>query len=76
MLNKDLMLKIFDKLLLEAKNSFDEFNAADAKIGDGDLGVTILKGLEEINNNKKKFKNDLGENFMICSQSYSKKRAN
>ncbi len=73
MLNKDLMLKIFDKLLLEAKNSFDEFNAADAKIGDGDLGVTILKGLEEINNNKQKFKNDLGENFMICSQSFVKK---
>ena len=73
MLNKEVLERIFDKLLSQAKKSYDEFNAADGKIGDGDLGVTILSGLEEINNNKANFNDDMGENFMLCSQAFVKK---
>ena len=73
MLNKEILINIFQKLLLEAKNSYDEFNAADGMIGDGDLGVTILHGLEEVNNNINKFGNDMGANFMLCSQAFVKK---
>ena len=67
------MENIFEKLLSEAKNSYDDFNEADGKIGDGDLGITIKSGLEEINNNISKFNDDLGSNFMICSQAFVKK---
>ena len=73
MLNKEVLTSIFKKLLDEAKNSYDDFNAADGKIGDGDLGVTILHGLEEVNNNISKFSDDMGANFMLCSQSFVKK---
>ena len=73
MLNKKNMKNIFEKLLSEAKKSYDELNAADGKIGDGDLGITILNGLEEINNNQSNFKDDLGTNFMLCSQAFVKK---
>ena len=73
MLNKQVLINIFKKLLEEAKHSYDEFNSADGKIGDGDLGVTILHGLEEVNNNINKFSNDLGANFMLCSQAFVKK---
>ena len=73
MLNKEVLESIFEKLLSQAKKSYDEFNAADGKIGDGDLGVTILNGLEEINNNKANFKDDMGANFMLCSQAFVKK---
>ena len=73
MLNKEVLTKIFKKLLEEAKKSYDDFNATDGKIGDGDLGVTILHGLKEINNNIDKFSDDMGANFMICSQSFVKK---
>ena len=73
MLNKEVLESIFEKLLSQAKKYYDEFNAADGKIGDGDLGVTILNGLEEINNNKTNFKDDLGANFMLCSQAFVKK---
>ena len=73
MLNKEILESIFEKLLSQAKKSYDEFNAADGKIGDGDLGVTILNGLEEINNNKANFKDDMGSNFMVCSQAFVKK---
>ena len=73
MLNKEVLERIFEKLLSQAKKSYDEFNAADGKIGDGDLGVTILNGLKEINNNKANFKDDMGSNFMVCSQAFVKK---
>ena len=73
MLNKEVLESIFEKLLSQAKKSYDEFNAVDGKIGDGDLGVTILNGLEEVNNNKVNFKDDMGANFMLCSQAFVKK---
>ena len=73
MLNKEVLESIFEKLLSQAQKSYDEFNVADGKIGDGDLGITILKGLEEINNNKANFKDDMGSNFMVCSQAFVKK---
>ena len=73
MLNKEVLESIFKKLLSQTKKSYDEFNAADGKIGDGDLGVTILNGLEEINNNKSNFKDDMENNFMVCSQAFVKK---
>ena len=73
MLNKQVMINVFSNLLNQSKKSYDEFNAADGKIGDGDLGITILNGLEEINNNIEKFTDDLSTNFMICSQAFVKK---
>ena len=73
MLNKEILTNTFKKLLEEAKNSYDDFNSADGKIGDGDLGVTILHGLEEVNNNVSKFSDDMGANFMLCSQAFVKK---
>ena len=73
MLNKEVLTNIFKKLLEEARNSYDDFNSADGKIGDGDLGVTILHGLEEVNNNISKFSDDMGTNFMLCSQAFVKK---
>jgi len=73
MFNKLVMINVFKNLLLQAKKSYDEFNTVDGKIGDGDLGITILNGLEEINNNIDKFKDDLSINFMLCSQAFVKK---
>ena len=73
MFNKQVMIDIFTKLLFQSKRSYDEFNAADGKIGDGDLGITILNGLEEINKNIEKFTDDLSTNFMLCSQAFVKK---
>ena len=73
MFNKLVMIDVFKNLLSQAKKTYDEFNAADGKIGDGDLGITILNGLEEINNNIDKFKDDLSINFMLCSQAFVKK---
>ena len=52
MLNKQNLIIILDKLFDQSKKYYDDFNSADAKIGDGDLGITILHGLEEIQKNQ------------------------
>ena len=70
MLNKENLIIILDKLFDQSKKYYDDFNSTDAKIGDGDLGITILHGLEEIQKNKVSFNNDMGENFMICSKAF------
>ena len=73
MLNKENLTIILDKLFDQSKKYYDDFNSADAKIGDGDLGITILHGLEEIQKNKVSFSNDMGENFMVCSKAFVKR---
>ncbi len=73
MFNKIEMIKIFDELFIKSKKYYNDFNEADGKIGDGDLGITIQNGLQEILNNKDNFTDDLGHNFMICSQAFVKK---
>ena len=73
MLDKQSLTKIIQKLYEQSKVCYDELNAADGKIGDGDLGITILHGLEEINNNIHSFTEDMGANFMICSKAFVKR---
>ena len=73
MLNKQYLVYIFQKLFEQSKNCYDEFNLVDGKIGDGDLGVTILHGLDEINKNFVNFTDDLGVNFQICSKAFVKR---
>ena len=73
MLNKESLINIINKLYDQSKISHDEFNTADGKIGDGDLGITILHGLEEIHKNIGTFTDDMGENFMFCSKAFVKK---
>jgi len=73
MFNKNEMIKIFDKLFIQSIKYYNEFNEADGKIGDGDLGITIQNGFQEIINNKENFTDDLGHNFMLCSQAFVKK---
>ena len=73
MFNKFEMKKIFDQLFIQSKKYYNDFNEADGKIGDGDLGITIQNGFQEIQNNKDNFTEDLGHNFMICSQAFVKK---
>ena len=51
MITKSTLEIFFKKILIIAEDNYDEFNSIDGQLGDGDLGITISKGLMEINNN-------------------------
>ncbi len=72
MITKSSLIDAFKKLANVANTNHDDFNSLDGQLGDGDLGITISKGIEEINNNLNKFEDDLAKNFMICAQSFTK----
>ena len=73
MLDKQYLIQIVQKLYEQAKIIHDDLNTADGQIGDGDLGITILHGLEEINNTISTFSEDMGANFMVCSKAFVKR---
>ena len=72
MINKSSLQIFFKKIIKIADDNYEDFNSLDGQLGDGDLGITISKGLKEINANTDKFENDLGKIFMICAQCFTK----
>ena len=72
MITKNSLEVFFKKLLIIAELNYDEFNSIDGQLGDGDLGITISKGLKEINENLNKFEDDLSKIFLICAQCFTK----
>ena len=72
MISKLSLEIFFKKLLVIAEENYDEFNSIDGQLGDGDLGITISKGLKEININISKFEDDLSKIFLLCAQSFTK----
>jgi phosphoenolpyruvate---glycerone phosphotransferase subunit DhaL len=72
MIDKNNLIIFFDLLCQKAKFYYQDFNEIDGKLGDGDLGITILKGLEEIMKNKDHFEDDIGKIFLLCAKLFSK----
>ena len=72
MISKSSLELFFKKILVIAEENYDEFNSIDGQLGDGDLGITISKGLKEINENLNKFEDDLSKIFLLCAQCFTK----
>ena len=72
MIDKNNLIIFFDLLCQKAKFYYQDFNEIDGKLGDGDLGITILKGLEEIVKNKSHFEDDIGKIFLLCAKLFTK----
>jgi dihydroxyacetone kinase-like protein len=52
--------------------SADELNQADAKLGDGDLGVTMTRGMRGILETAEDLPEDLGLALLKCAQGFTK----
>ena len=72
MIDSYLLGDFFRKVSSLAKIYHQDFNQLDGQLGDGDLGITISKGINEIVDNIKDFDKDLGKTFLICSKSFTK----
>lgn len=54
------------------ERDFDELNTVDGALGDGDLGVTMTRGMRAISELKDGLPDDLGMALLQCAQAFTK----
>lgn len=58
------------RLTAAMEREFDALNAADGALGDGDLGVTLTRGMRAIS--ELALPDDLGQALLACAQAFTK----
>ncbi len=55
-----------------AEAAAEELNGQDAKLGDGDLGITVSKGWREVAKEAEALPEDLGQAFLACAKAFQR----
>ena len=71
-LDRSELLGAIERLHAEMQTQFDFLNTADGKLGDGDLGITMTRGMEAIAEVADDLSEDLGLALLKCSQAFTK----
>ena len=71
-LNRSDLLGAVRRLQEEMLLHFETLNTADGKLGDGDLGITMTRGMAEISAVMEDLPDDLGLAMLKCSQAFTK----
>lgn len=60
------------RLTAAMEREFEALNAADGALGDGDLGVTLTRGMRAITELAPTLPEDLGQALLACAQAFTK----
>lgn len=60
------------RLTAAMEREFDALNTADGALGDGDLGVTLTRGMLAITELSPDLPDDLGQALLACAQAFTK----
>lgn len=60
------------RLAAAMERDFDMLNAADGALGDGDLGVTMTRGMKLVSEKAGELPEDLGQALLACAQAFTK----
>ncbi len=60
------------RLTAAMERDFDALNTADGALGDGDLGVTLTRGMRAITELSPGLPDDLGQALLACAQAFTK----
>jgi dihydroxyacetone kinase-like protein len=71
-LDRAALLGAIARLHTAMQSQFDILNAADGKLGDGDLGITMTRGMEAIAAVADDLPEDLGLALLKCAQAFTK----
>ncbi|MCR9239657.1 MAG: dihydroxyacetone kinase subunit L [Alphaproteobacteria bacterium] len=66
------LIEAIDRVTAAMERDFDELNAADGALGDGDLGVTLTRGMRAISDMKDDLPDDFGMALFQCAQAFTK----
>ena len=61
-----------DRLGVAMERDFDLLTTADGALGDGDLGVTMTRGMRAISEQAEALPDDLGQALLACAQAFTK----
>ncbi|MCR9088415.1 MAG: dihydroxyacetone kinase subunit L [Rhodobacteraceae bacterium] len=61
-----------ERLGAAMERDFDLLNTADGALGDGDLGVTMTRGMRAISEQAEALPDDLGQALLACAQAFTK----
>ena len=65
-------LAVIARVTAAMERDFDALNAADGALGDGDLGVTLTRGMRAITEGVADLPEDLGMALLKCAQAFTK----
>ena len=69
---RDSFLAAIDRVAVAMERDFDMLNTADGALGDGDLGVTMTRGMRAIIVMKDDLPDDIGMTLFQCAQAFTK----
>jgi dihydroxyacetone kinase-like protein len=71
-IDRAAMVAAIGRLTVAMEAQFDALNAADGALGDGDLGVTMTRGMRAISGGIETLPDDLGMALLTCAQAFTK----
>jgi len=71
-IDRAAMLGGITRLTAAMEREFETLNAADGALGDGDLGVTMTRGMRAITDGAADLPADLGQALLRCAQAFTK----
>ena len=71
-IDRAVLLAAIDRLKAAMEREFDRLNAADGALGDGDLGVTMTRGMALVAETAPELPDDLGQALLRCAQAFTR----
>jgi len=71
-IDRAVLLPAIDRLKAAMEREFDRLNAADGALGDGDLGVTMTRGMVLVAETAPDLPDDLGQALLRCAQAFTR----
>jgi len=71
-MDRAAMQAAIGRLALAMERDFELLNSADGALGDGDLGVTMTRGMRAIVEKSEELPEDLGQALLACAQAFTK----
>jgi dihydroxyacetone kinase-like protein len=71
-LDRQSLLGAIERLAAAMERDFDMLNSADGALGDGDLGVTMTRGMRLVSEKAAELPEDMGLALLQCAQAFTK----
>lgn len=71
-IDREALIPAIERLKAAMDREGDRLNAADGALGDGDLGVTMIRGMALVAEAAPELPDDLGQALLRCAQAFTK----